>query len=64
MALMCAICNNNTAEVVCHHCGKPLCKDERCRFRLKNDDAFSTPTTTFHCRECLKKYHPQISLHN
>ncbi|MBN2396480.1 MAG: hypothetical protein JXC36_08490 [Candidatus Atribacteria bacterium] len=60
MALICAICNNEKADVVCHHCGKPLCKDDKCRFSVDKDEAFSDESiSAFHCNECLKKYHNQ-----
>lgn len=58
MALKCGICNNNVAEGVCHHCGRPLCNDERCCFSVSKDRVFSTKTTAFHCRACFQKYHP------
>lgn len=61
MSLKCAICNNNAANVVCHHCGKPLCDDKKCRFSVDNDDAFSTSVTAYHCRECQRNFHPETS---
>lgn len=60
MTLRCAVCNNDAASVVCHHCGKPLCNDNKCHFKVINDNAFSNSTKAFHCRECKNKYHSKL----
>jgi hypothetical protein len=49
-------------DVVCHHCGKPLCEHDR--FMLV-DDAFdlsagSTPRAA-HCKECRQRHHPRVT---
>jgi len=46
-------------DVVCHHCGKLLCKDHR---RELPDEAFSGPLVSehriaVHCDECLELHH-------
>ena len=44
MALTCAVCGSDkNVNVVCHHCGRPLCEDARCRCLLLEDPAFITP---------------------
>ncbi|HET6503223.1 MAG TPA: hypothetical protein VFG87_20945 [Amycolatopsis sp.] len=50
------------AEVVCHHCGKPLCGND---WMGLEDNAFSDvpgPLTRFgfHCRECWQRHHPGV----
>jgi len=47
-------------DVICHHCGKPLCQAHRIQIL---DDAFSSvdgplSQKAWHCDECKKKYHP------
>jgi len=63
MAWQCAECNASGSdakvEVVCHHCGKPLCQNDRVELL---DDAFSdepgdVPRFAFHCRECRQRHH-------
>lgn len=42
MALKCAVCGTETSvEVVCHHCGKPLCVQHR--LLRRDDKAFVIP---------------------
>ncbi len=42
MALKCAICGRDqNVNVVCHHCGHPLCDDEHCRYLIPDDPAFT-----------------------
>jgi len=64
MDWQCAECNARGAdakvEVVCHHCGKPLCFTDRVEIP---DDAFSDEPGplgrfAFHCRECRQRHHP------
>lgn len=48
-------------EAVCHHCGRPLCQDDR--FQVE-DDAFGYKgaggeSYASHCLECAKQYHPR-----
>jgi hypothetical protein len=64
----CAVCNKHEdghkvrIEAVCHHCGRPLCHDDRERL---SDDAFSdlpgpTARDAFHCKECRLRHHGRI----
>jgi hypothetical protein len=53
-------------DVVCHHCGKPLCSNDRIAL---HDEVFESRSETravavaFHCKECKKLFHPySISL--
>ena len=53
-------------DAVCHHCGKPLCQEDRVVFA---DNAFAVSARTagaeaVHCRACRREYHPrgEISL--
>ena len=62
MSIICSVCNSNAGIAVCHHCGKPLCKDEKCLIKLKKDDIFSTSTTAYHCNDCFKEFHPNVNL--
>jgi hypothetical protein len=48
-------------QVVCHHCGKPLCQTHGMRIV---DDAFSggdapTGRQAYHCDECKRANHPR-----
>ena len=62
MAWECAECNIREGapaeygqvviEAVCHHCGKPLCRQDRVHVV---DDEFGAPA--FHCRECRQRHH-------
>lgn len=62
MALWCANVNcDEEAVVVCHHCGKPLCKTHK--INVKKDEAFSSIITAFHCDECELKHHPDEIVH-
>ena len=62
MALECASCGSTEkVDAVCHHCGKPLCRDrENCRFEIE-DNAFGNtmtlPVVAVHCRECWETAH-------
>jgi hypothetical protein len=71
MAWECAECNVpersedpvTKIEVVCHHCGKPLCRQDRIQVL---DDAFSdepgpVSRDAFHCRECRRAHHPRAA---
>lgn len=45
---------------VCHHCGKPLCRDDQV---LIPDDAFAAMSgeadqVAVHCRACWRQHHP------
>lgn len=60
--LRCAECNKD-AQVICHHCGKPLCMDAECCISI-DDPAFgdlsqNENVKAHHCVECLKLEHPQ-----
>ena len=64
MAWECAECGVNQRQSqidgVCHHCGKPLCRDDQV---LIPDDAFSTSSgeasqAAVHCRACRREHHP------
>jgi len=57
----CAECNAPDKEIdaLCHHCGKPLCRDDRV---IVIDDAFAgmrgqRGQDAVHCRACRRKYH-------
>jgi hypothetical protein len=62
----CIECNaedrrNFRIDGVCHHCGKPLCRDDQV---LIADDAFATSSegasqVAVHCRTCRRRYHPK-----
>jgi len=63
MAWECAECNvkesaGRKIDAICHHCGKPLCRDDRIEIA---DNAFSSVgsagPTAIHCRACRRKYH-------
>jgi hypothetical protein len=61
MAWECAECNTPDSKIdaVCHHCGKPLCRDDRI---VILDDAFAgvpgqRGTAAVHCRKCRRRYH-------
>jgi hypothetical protein len=44
-------------DAVCHHCGKPLCLDDRV---LISDNVFSElGAEAVHCRSCKNEYHPR-----
>lgn len=45
-------------DAVCHHCGKPLCRDDR--KLVPADSVFSEPAAdAVHCRSCKSEYHPR-----
>jgi hypothetical protein len=61
MAWECAECNTpqGTIDAACHHCGKPLCHEDRV---VILDDAFASlpgqrQQAAVHCRACRRKYH-------
>jgi hypothetical protein len=64
MSWECAECRQKENEhikinTVCHHCGKPLCENDRIEIL---DDAFdnsngAVSNRAFHCRSCIKLYH-------
>lgn len=47
-------------DAVCHHCGKPLCREDRV---LVSDRAFTSTgevgAEAAHCRSCKSEYHPR-----
>ena len=57
-SLPCAACQQMEENpVVCHHCGRPLCR--RCR-RIWWDTAFQGGDllpTAYHCSRCRQRYH-------
>ena len=64
MTWECAECNSDDRQYpiagICHHCGKPLCRDDRV---LIADDAFAALTgdanqVAVHCRACKREHHP------
>ncbi len=59
----CIECNvddrQNRIDGVCHHCGKPLCRNDQV---LIADDAFATLSgaasqVAVHCRACRRQHH-------
>jgi hypothetical protein len=68
MAWECSDCpekeRGNSKIPVCHHCGKPVCKEHR---EMIADDAFSMTQDDFanrvavHCLDCRKVFHPRSS---
>jgi hypothetical protein len=63
VAWECAQCNvkesaSTKIDAVCHHCGKPLCRDDRVEIA---DNAFNSVGLTgpkaVHCRACKRKHH-------
>jgi len=61
MAWECAECNSPGSKIdaVCHHCGKPLCRDDRV---VILDNAFASVAgqrgpAAVHCRSCRSEYH-------
>lgn len=62
MSWECVECNapDSKVDAVCHHCGKPLCRDDRV---VIIDDAFASISgqrrqVAAHCRSCRRRYHP------
>lgn len=64
MSWECIECNvedrRNRINGVCHHCGKPLCRNDQV---LIADDAFVTfsggaSLVAVHCRTCKRQHHP------
>jgi hypothetical protein len=63
MAWECAECGGggrqHRIDGVCHHCGKPLCRDDQV---LIADDAFAAAPgeasqAAVHCRACRRQHH-------
>ena len=64
MSWECAECHvpeapENQIDAVCHHCGKPLCRDDRV---LHVDEVFAARrgevgAAAVHCRACKREYH-------
>jgi hypothetical protein len=63
VAWECAECNVKESadwkiDAICHHCGKPLCRDDRVEIA---DNAFSSAgsagPTAVHCRACKRRNH-------
>ena len=61
----CAECNvqdrKSRIDGICHHCGKPLCRDDQV---LIADDAFASLSgeaswEAVHCRACWRQHHPR-----
>lgn len=64
MTWECAECNVadrlGPIDGICHHCGKPLCRDDQV---LIADDAFAAfagaaNQVAVHCRTCKREHHP------
>ena len=64
MGWECGECNAketsaNRIDAVCHHCGKPLCREHRIDIA---DNAFSRTAMAVpraaHCYPCRRKWHP------
>lgn len=60
MAWECAECLREAMAAVCHHCGKPLCKEHAV---IVADDALSDHKGPLndhavHCEDCQKQHHP------
>ena len=61
----CGECNakenkKTRVDAVCHHCGKPLCRDDRV---LIADFVFASESGAIgreavHCRPCRRQHHP------
>jgi hypothetical protein len=70
MTWKCADCNavetgqyETAIDVVCHHCGKPLCAEDRIWIA---DDAFHAEPRTglpvaAHCKGCRQANHPRAT---
>lgn len=51
-------------DAVCHHCGKPLCRDDQ---ELVPDLAFASASgevgaEAVHCRSCKREHHVPIDI--
>lgn len=66
MSFRCEHCSKTEPTIkvvaVCHHCGKPLCKDDAIGL---HDPAFATEVgeaapIAVHCRPCRERYHSRI----
>jgi hypothetical protein len=64
MTWECAECNvedrQNRIDAICHHCGKPLCRNDQV---LIPDNAFAASSgeasqVAVHCRTCRRQHHP------
>lgn len=64
--MKCTVCEENEVEVVCHHCGRPLCTQPSCD-HIIIDPVFNDSTglpyglgneRAHHCIKCLENYHP------
>jgi hypothetical protein len=65
MSWHCAECHApedsvNRVDAVCHHCGKPLCRQDQV---LIPDEAFAPASgpsdrNAVHCRPCHRQFHP------
>lgn len=64
--LVCGQCGTTAnVDVVCHHCGRPLCPRHRLYRKdgvfKKVDDKKARQdgkrVSAYHCRECWRKYH-------
>lgn len=62
MVWRCAECGEPEADkafVACHHCGKPLCNDDR---QATGNDVFreignSVGVIAYHCLDCYREHH-------
>ena len=71
MTWKCADCNavetergESSIKVVCHHCGKPLCREDQ---TLIVDDAFYAESrvdlpVAVHCKGCRQTHHPKAAV--
>lgn len=64
MAWECAECNarertRNAIDAVCHHCGKPLCREHRIEIADLAFAGVSEPISqvAIHCQKCKHQYH-------
>ncbi len=51
-------------DAVCHHCGKPLCRDDQ---QIIPDLAFAAASgeagaEAVHCRSCRREHHTRIDI--
>ena len=63
MAWQCAVCyDGKNVDVVCHHCGKPLCdNEETCRAFIVDEDFAGEGVQAYHCPSCVREHHPRAT---
>jgi hypothetical protein len=68
MAWECGECNaredrHTRIDAVCHHCGKPLCREDQVRIIdfVFADEPGLLGREAVHCRPCIRRHH-QIRL--